>query len=229
MARKKGKNKKIREKSRQRSVITHDVARGELTAMSNTSAIGVFVINTYLLSTDLLPRWTALAAIYQRWRIKWMKFTYVSQLATTINGRVGMFINEDADGSVPTTFVGAAGNRVFKEVTAYRTSTMYYRPNHEDWLWTKDLALNEDRLEYPGYFGICSGSFTTAGVPGYVTVSYHVEFSSPCNSESTLARMKKITANESKEGKEEEDLKENPEDAELIEKFKEFLSRRSDK
>lgn len=174
--------------SRMKNYMVKDHCKFELSAMSNTSAVGAFVINTYLLSTSLCSRWSTLANLYNRWRIRKLKLTYVSQLSTTINGRVGLAIATDADSGTPTSFSNLIECEQSLEATGYATRTFFYTPRHEDWLWTGDLALNEDRLEYPGLIYIASGSFTTAGVPGYVVVESIAEFDSPCNSVASLSR-----------------------------------------
>lgn len=164
-----------------------DHGRAELGTLSSTSSSGITVVNSYPISTSLNVRWTALANLYQRWRIKSISFLYTSQIATTNNGRIAMSVNEDADGTAPTSFAIAMEQRCAAEGAGRNNIRMTYRPKHEGWLWTGDLSLNEDRLEYPGVLHVLSGSFTSAGVPGYITYVYTVEFSLPCTS-STAAR-----------------------------------------
>jgi hypothetical protein len=160
--------------------------------MSTASSLGTFVNTPYVLSTALNNRWAYLAVIYQRWRIRWIKFHYRSQIGTSNNGRVALAVVEDADGSAPTTFPGLLENRVAAEASGRASLDLFYRPAHEAWLWTRDLSLNEDRLEYPGVLNVATGSFTVASVPGYVWYEYFVEFSSPCNSETQLTRVREI-------------------------------------
>jgi hypothetical protein len=160
--------------------------------MATASSLGTFVNTSYVLSTALNNRWAYLAAIYQRWRIKYIRFHYRSQIGTSNNGRVAMAVVEDADGSAPTTFPGLMEQRCSSENSGRSSFNMTYRPIHEDWLWTRDLTLNEDRLEYPGVLNVATGSFTVASVPGYIWYEYLVEFSAPCNSETQLARARAL-------------------------------------
>lgn len=181
-------NMRKRNKSTNRQVFVpvHEKARAELAPITATSALGTFSLTSYVLSTALNNRWAYLASCYQRWRIKWIKFHYVSQIATTNNGRVALAVIEDADGSVPTTFPGLLENRCSIEGAGRNSFYLKYTPVHSGWLYTRDLSLNEDRLEYPGYLAVATGSFTSSGVPGYIWYEYSVEFSSPCNTETQL-------------------------------------------
>jgi len=165
-----------------------DYCRFELAAMSNTSAVGAFVVNTYLLSTALCSRWNAMANLYNRWRIRRLVIHYVSQLSTTVNGRVGIAFLADADAGTATAFSNLMENRVSAEFTSFARGKLTVRAERESWLWTADLALNEDRLEYMGVLQIASGSFTTAGVPGYWVVEGWTEWCEPTNSVVAIER-----------------------------------------
>jgi len=166
---------------------TISYGKGELTTLSSTSAIGATVTNTFLFSTDFDGRWTDLSTNFQRWRIVWLKIKFVSQLSTANNGRVAFGVIADPDGTSPTTFIGLAKCRCYSECAGRGSTSIYYKPQSEAWLWCKDLSLNEDRLEYPGFLQVMTGSFTAAGVPGYFVTSYCVEFKEPCSSESQLS------------------------------------------
>ncbi len=172
-----------------RAATVIDRARAELSSIGTTSASGLFAYTAFLFSTSLNTRWAALANLYQRWRIKWMKFHYRGQVSTTYNGRVAMGVNEDADGANPTSFAQLMEVRCAAQCQGWSSMNLTYRPSRETWLWTADLSLNEDRLEYPGFLMVATGSFTSAVVPGYIWYEYEVEFSNPCNSTIALSRV----------------------------------------
>jgi len=154
--------------------------------MTGTSNIGAFVRSDYILSTALCTRWAALANIYQRWRINKLRLTYVSQIGTGNNGRVAMCVNEDPDGGVPVSFPDMIQFRCAQECTGYARVSMVYKPKHESFLWTGDLVANEDRLEYPGYLYVATGSFTSSVVPGYIIVESWTEWDAPCSTNTAL-------------------------------------------
>ncbi len=173
-------------------VVTKDNCRFELSAMSSTNATGIFVINAYLMSTSLCSRWSNMANLFNRWRIVKIVLHYVSQIATTNNGRVGMAFSADADSGTPTSFSNLIEMRRTKECAGRQNMSLLVRPQHEYWLWTADLSLNEDRLEYPGIIYVASGSFTSALVPGYVWCEALTEWCEPTNSTVALSRQARL-------------------------------------
>lgn len=118
-----------------------------------------------------------------------MTFHYVSQVATSNFGRVALGVNEDADGATPTSFNELLQVRCAKEVTGHSSGSLEYIPRREGWLWTNDLSLNEDRLEYPGIFYLASMAFTVSVQPGATWVEADVEFDLPCSVATALFKL----------------------------------------
>jgi len=170
-----------------RTISVKEYCRFELPVPSQTSGTGLTVIDSYLMSTDMNARWQGLAYLYQRWRIRKMIFHYISQNSTNTNGRAMMAVIEDADGVAPTDFPSGMRQRCSVENAGRNTMKLVYVPKHEGWLWTRDLSLNEDRLEYPGYLVFGTASYAVTTYPGYIWVESWAEFDEPSTSETSIS------------------------------------------
>lgn len=168
-----------------------DKGQCELSAPSSSSGSGFWIVTSWLLSTGVLgARPAALADLYQRWRVKKLRFRYNPQIGVTTQGRFCMGVSDDADGNAPTSPGTMAELNRSTTGPIYKTASITWKPKYEAWLWTKDLGLNEDRLEYPGVFYFATTGMISSLVVGFITVQYEIEYYGPCTSTTALARMK---------------------------------------
>lgn len=114
---------------------------------------------------------------------------YAPQIGTNNNGRVAISFTEDADSGTPTNMSNLMEMKQSVEMAGFQRGRLVVRPHHEEFLWTGDLTLNEDRLEYPGVLYVASASFGATYTPGYIWVEAVTEWDSPTNTTVGVSRL----------------------------------------
>lgn len=152
---------------------------GQLTA---TSAAGSFVSTRYEVDTTLVTTWAQAGKLFARWRIRSLKFHFKSLKGTTTEGNMGICFLRDTNATTPTLTSDALSLEEATFGHVYQNLTLKVKPQHEDWLFTRDAALLDDRLEMPGDVVYWSDNTTASYIPGVATVDYVIEFDGVGNS-----------------------------------------------
>lgn len=153
-----------------------------LTAPSAANAGGTTVVTRYEIDTNLTTIWAQYSALYNKWKIHWLKFTFIPRVTITTGGQIAMCVQEDPDAQTITTFDAMMNNRVATMGTAVGRRTLTYRPLGSGWLYTQDNALSVDRTEMPGDFNFATGSYTSAVSPGDIICEFRISFTGLTNS-----------------------------------------------
>jgi len=161
-----------------------------LAVPSATSATGLPVVDRYEIDTNLFASWGDLSLCFQKWRIRELRFNFVSAIGTSIPGLVYMCVLPDPDAAAPTTPEVIMSNQHAVMGPHYSNPKLRFRPrNNMTWLYTQDNVTSVDRFEMPGDFFFATSAWTSAQSPGRVYVDYVVEFTEVTN---TLAGMTKV-------------------------------------
>lgn len=176
-----------------RSPISVVKGRGLLTFPSSTDGAGLPVTNRYEIDTSLFASWSDLALCFQKWRIRELRFNFVSQQGTNLPGLIAMCVLPDPDCATPTSIDVVVSNQHSAVGPHYSCPSLRYVPrNNTNWLFTSDILADEDRLEMPGDFIFQSSSWTSVQAPGRVYVDYWVEFTEVTNTLAGLSRQRTI-------------------------------------
>lgn len=151
---------------------------GFLTNPSNSSNLGLVVVDRYEIDTSLCQTFTTHATLYEKWKINSLRFELVPISVNSVAGTNGIAILEDTDDTSPTTIDNFISLRrsIMARQAKESALTLEYRPKHVPWLFTKDGGLSDDRFEMPGDLLVMSADYTTAGVQFRVLVHYDVDF-----------------------------------------------------
>lgn len=142
-----------------------------------TSGVGGTVMSAPIeIDTELCNPWHTAATMFQRWRIRSIKFQMISLYGTDVQGITGMCILEDPDSSSPASFSDAIDQRLSVYAQHYKNPYLVYRPRHTGWLFTKDLLVDTDRLEMPGDLYVFTLNWSASVYPGYLNLVYDLEF-----------------------------------------------------
>jgi len=144
--------------------------------MSTTSNIGATVFDRREIDTDLCEAFFDLARVFQRWRVRKLKFTFKPIYGSQTQGIVGMCILDDPDSATPTTYAELMNCRTANSAQQYQGCSLTYKPKKESWLYTKDAGLSDDRFEMPGDLILVTFNWASSVFPGYINIVYDVEF-----------------------------------------------------
>lgn len=183
-----GRKQRARVRARNGGNVITASGKGILTAPSTVNAGGTTVVTRYEIDTNLTTAWAQYSALYQKWKIHHIKFTFIPRVAITTGGQIAMCVQEDPDSQTITTFDAAMNQRVAVMGTAFQKLRLKYVPIGTGWLFTQDNALSTDRTEMPGDFNFLSGSYTSAVTPGDLIIEWKISFTGMTNSGAFLSR-----------------------------------------
>lgn len=158
-------------------VAGRDLAR---VALAASSASGL-VVNT---AADVVPdvggaslctRWTAFAGLFQKWRLRRLRATLVSNQGTTTVGNNFIAFQTDPDAAAPTTaegimrLEGAAMGNAYANIQAQFDCGTQLK-----WLTTKGSV--ERATEIAGMLNVMTSGYSSAVIVGTVVVDYEIEF-----------------------------------------------------
>jgi len=112
-------------------------AMGGTLLPSTTNATGISVIDRWEIDTSLLAIWNSMATVFQKWRIRRLRFEFVTNRPTSQAGTFAMAVLEDPDSVTPAGIADVVNNRVACSGHAYQNKTLNYTPAHVGWLYTK--------------------------------------------------------------------------------------------
>lgn len=152
------------------------------TALTATNAAGAYVLTQAIVQcfATWTARWVQFAALYQKWRLRALRATFVSSLGTTTVGDVYLSFQTDPTAAGPAS--GAAQMRengaVFGNAYSDLVSEFDCRSATVPWFQTAPGGGTVSTAS-AGVLNIGTDSFTSAVVPGKVVVDYEIEFADP--------------------------------------------------
>jgi hypothetical protein len=174
--------------------------RGLLSIPTVTDSGGLPVTDRYEIDTNLLSSWTDLARAFQKWRVRELRFNFVSCQGTNLAGLVAMAVMPDPDAATASTLDYLMGNQHSVVGPHYSCPSLLYVPRRStNWLYTQDILADEDRLEMPGDFFLQSSLWTSVQTPGRVYVDYWVEFTEVTNVNASLTKQLSVGVKKDKD------------------------------
>jgi len=156
------------------------------TAISATSNVGAYVntaLNVNCAGTNLTARWATFATLYQKWRIRALRATLVSNQSTTTVGN--LYAAFQTLYPVPAGQVPATGAQLMRENgavfgNAYSDLVTEFDARSQSVPWfSTSTGAGATNTNCPGVLNIGSDGFSAAVVPGTVVVDYEIEFADP--------------------------------------------------
>jgi len=150
------------------------------TAITATNAGGAFVNTAILIqcaATALTARWGTFSALYQKWRIRSLRATFVSNQPTTVVGNVYAGTVGVLQAAAPTTGAGIMRENGAVFGNAYSDLVTEYDCKSQIVPWFATTATSETAVA--GYLNVGTDGFSSAVVPGQIVVDYEIEFADP--------------------------------------------------
>jgi hypothetical protein len=194
-------------KSKKSPTVLSVKGKGLLSAVSTTSASGLFVSTRYEIDSTLIAAWSGISSSFEKWRVLKLTFEYVPIQPTSKTGVALMSVLEDVDDTTPSTVTTLMSQRVCTITQLYEKASITYVPKYVPWLYCRDSAALDDRWEMPADFIFATNDTTENLFPGYVVLHYHVEFDLVVSSSLNLSKMAMRAKDPVKQGK-----KQSPED-----------------
>jgi len=153
-----------------------DLARVALTASSATPATFVntaalVVVNS---ATSLCTRWNSFGALFQKWRVKKLRATLVSNQTTSTVGNNYVAFQTNADAAAPTTAEGIMRIEGSAMANAYSNVQSDFDSRTQlKWLATAFQA--DEDVTAAGNLNVATDGYSTAVVVGKVVIDYEIE------------------------------------------------------
>lgn len=153
-----------------------------------TDAGGLFVLASYDIDTDLFLSWTELGTCFEQWRVRSLRFKFVTNDASNTLGTIYMACTDDPDESSPVNEYEIMSMRTAIAAHQFKDTTLRWKPKNQ-WMYTQDQLTSDDRWEMPGVFLFGTSGYSTAHSVGHIQVIYDVEFRFVAN-QAVIARTK---------------------------------------
>ncbi len=152
-----------------------------------TNSGGVYVSTRFEIDTDLFTQWSDFASVYEKWRIKELKFFAIPQEGFMVNnlGHFCVSVIEDPDSATAVScqqqLNAGVHSKLYGRFWNPELDVLVYKPRHCGWLFTDDGGISDDRFEMVGDILLGTENYTTSIKPFNLVVEYDVEFSVPAN------------------------------------------------